>query len=83
MPLEANRLGTPSVATNRGGLPDVVNDETDLVVEPNPSALTRALSRYINGGAVDACRIAELSLRHLEPEKSVKALFSFLHKFGV
>jgi len=84
IPVEANRLGTPAVVTNRGGLPEtVVDGETGFVVEPNPEALARALSRYINGGAVDARRIAELSLRYLEPEKSVKALLSFLHKFGV
>jgi len=84
VPVEANRLGTPAVVTNRGGLPEtVVDGETGLVVEPNPNALARALSRYINGGAVDAHRIAELSLRHLEPEKSLNALLNFLHKFEV
>jgi len=84
VPVEANRLGIPAVVTNRGGLPEtVVDGETGLVVEPDPSALAHALSRYINGDAVDARRITELSLRHLEPEKGVKALLSFLHKFGV
>jgi len=84
IPVEANRLGTPAVVTNRGGLPETgVNGETGLVVEPNPEALAHALSSYINGNVVDAHRIAELSLRYLEPEKSVKALLSFFHKFGV
>jgi len=84
VPVEANRLGTPAVVTNRGGLPEtVVDGETGLVDEPNPEALARALSKYINGSAVDVRRIAELSLRHLDPEKSVKALLGFLHKFGV
>ena len=84
IPVEANRLGTPAVVTNRGGLPEaVVDGETGLVVEPNPEALARALLRYISGGAVDARKIAELSLRYLEPEKSVKALVNFFHKFVV
>jgi len=84
IPVEANRLGTPAVVTNRGGLPEtVVVSETGLVVEPSPEALAYALSKYINGGAADAHRIAEISLRHLEPGKSVKTLLGFLHKFGV
>jgi len=84
IPVEANRLGTPAVVTDRGGLPEtIVNGETGIVADPDPEALARALSRYISGGAVDAHRIAELSLKHLEPGESVKTLVGFLHRFGV
>jgi len=84
VPVEANRLGTPAVVTSRGGLPEtVVDGETGLVVEPNSEALAHALSKYTNAGTVDASRIAELSLRHLEPEESIKALMNFFYKFGV
>lgn len=48
--LEAGIRGVPTVATNVGGIPDVIEDEkTGLLVPPkDPSALAAALKRLIN-----------------------------------
>jgi len=82
VPVEANRLGTPAVVTNRGGLPETVIDgKTGFVVEPTPEALARVLSRYLSGNSVNAAEITSLSLKHIEPEKSVKDLLNLLYRF--
>ena len=48
--IEAMALGKPVIASNVGGIPEiVVNNETGILVEPgNPDALSRAIIKLVN-----------------------------------
>jgi glycosyltransferase involved in cell wall biosynthesis len=52
--LEAILLGIPVVATNTGGIPDLIDDgETGLLVEPDsPSALAEAMKRMVRSSTL-------------------------------
>ena len=57
---EANACGTPAIAYDVHGLRDAVrNDETGLVVEPNPRDMARAMQRLIGDPALMARFTAE------------------------
>ena len=57
--MDAHALGVPVVATDVGGVPDLVADgETGLLVEPrNPEALAAAIVRMLGEASLrSACR---------------------------
>lgn len=47
--IEALACGTPCIASNVGGIPDVINDDVGTLVPPeNPKALSEAILFYLN-----------------------------------
>jgi glycosyltransferase involved in cell wall biosynthesis len=49
--LEAMASGTPVLATHAGGLPEIVNDQTGMLIEPNnPDALAQGVLRAVSEG---------------------------------
>ncbi|MBF0215580.1 MAG: glycosyltransferase family 4 protein [Candidatus Omnitrophica bacterium] len=52
--LEAMSMGLPAVASNVGGIPEIIDDgETGLLVRPaDPVDLANAVSRYLDDGAL-------------------------------
>lgn len=81
VPVEANRLGTIAVVTNRGGLPEVVaSGETGYVVDPYPEAIARGIwyaLKTIRRREV----IKKTSLNIINPQTNLIKLIDFLHKF--
>lgn len=50
--------GTPVIASNRGALPEVVNDSVGKIIEPTPSELARAINFfYSNRKALRKCAL--------------------------
>jgi glycosyltransferase involved in cell wall biosynthesis len=47
VPLEAMASGAPVIASNRGGIPEVV-DDAGILVEPDPGAIADAIGRIIS-----------------------------------
>ena len=45
--LEAISAGKPIIASNIGGIPEIVNDKTGILVKPNKDELTRAILKLI------------------------------------
>jgi len=84
IPVEANRLGTPAVVTNRGGLPEtIVPFKTGLVTDPHAESLAKALMQVAN---ITESRkhgeIAELSLKHIDPGKNISLFTSFIQNIA-
>jgi len=78
VPVEANRLGTPAVVTDRGGLPEtIINGETGLVVEPSPDSLAAGLTRLL-GARWRSADVAQLSLKHIDPYTIQRKIFEYL-----
>ncbi len=48
--LEAARAGLPAIATQVGGIPEMIDHERTglLIPENNPTALTQAIERFID-----------------------------------
>jgi glycosyltransferase involved in cell wall biosynthesis len=70
--LEAMATGLPVIATNVGGIPEIVRDgETGLLVPPDdPDALARAMVRLLSDAEL-ASRLADAGARLVREELSV------------
>jgi len=80
VPVEANRLGTPAVVTNRGGLPETIVDEkTGFVVKPSPELLAGGLAELLRT-RWRITDIIESSLKHIDPHVVQKRFFEYLSK---
>jgi len=80
IPVEANRLGVPAVVTNRGALPEIIEDGiTGTVTKANSNdlaeAITKTLSRNWDRGAI----IGRVSER-INPSNIISELLSFFEK---
>jgi len=71
VPIEANRLGTPAVVSNRGGLPETITpSKSGLVADPYAESLAKALMQVVNIAESRKCgEIMELSLKHIDLAK--------------
>jgi len=80
IPVEANRLGTPAVVTNRGGLPEtIINGETGFIVEPSSNSLATGLMRIFEA-RWRSTDVASLSLKHLDPYAIQRKFFEYLNR---
>jgi len=78
VPVEANRLGTPAVVTNRGGLPETIADRrTGFVVKPSPELLAEGLAELLRTRwrIVD---IIESSLKLIDPHAIQRRFLEYL-----
>jgi glycosyltransferase involved in cell wall biosynthesis len=83
IPVEANRLGVPAIVTNRGALPEIIEDGiTGTIAEADSSnlaeAITKTLSRDWDRGAI----IGRVSER-INPSNIINELLSFFKKIIV
>ncbi len=83
IPVEANRLGVPAIVTNRGALPEIIEDGiTGTVTKANSNdlaeAITKTLSRDWDRGAI----IGRVSER-INPNDIINELLRFFEKIGV
>jgi len=83
IPVEANRLGVLAVVTNRGALPEIIEDGiTGTVTKANSNdlaeAVTKTLSRDWDRGAI----IRRVSER-INPNDIINELLRFFEKIGV
>jgi glycosyltransferase involved in cell wall biosynthesis len=83
IPVEANRLGVPAIVTNRGALPDFIEDGiTGTIAEADSNnladAITKTTSRDWDRGAI----IGRVSER-LNPSNIINELLSFFRKIIV
>jgi len=83
IPVEANRLGVPAIVTNRGALPEIIEDGiTGTIAETDSNnlaeAITKTLSRDWDRGAIIG-RVFEL----INPSNIINELLSFFIKIIV
>jgi glycosyltransferase involved in cell wall biosynthesis len=81
IPVEANKLGTPAVVSNRGALPEVVTDRvTALVTEPSihTFAVTISEASRMNWNRQLISRMARA---RFDPEHIVRDFVLFLQRF--
>ncbi|MCP4194845.1 MAG: glycosyltransferase [Planctomycetaceae bacterium] len=48
MPLEAAAAGLPVIATHEGGYTEILDDQSSIIVQPNPKAIANALCRLFD-----------------------------------
>jgi len=80
IPVEANRLGTPAIVSNRGALPDTTIDGlTGIVAEPTGEAFAEAISTGLetNWNRERIIRIAG----RFDPQNVANAFIRYLEKF--
>lgn len=72
--------GTPVIASNRGALPEVVNDSVGKVINPTPEEITKAVNFYfLNGAALRRCALnARKYALSKFSEKNAEAIISSL-----
>lgn len=81
VPVKANRLGTFSIVTNRGGLPEtIIAGKTGFVAEPNASKISEAIKQALEAKSART-DISESSFRFLDPKRSADQLLKFLNSF--
>ena len=81
VPVEANKLGTPAIVSNRGGLPETIIDGvTGLVTEPSVEALAKSIDDALRA---DWNRelIAHTAKERFDPESIVDDFIHFLETF--
>lgn len=72
--LESLSLGTPVIAANLGGLPEIINSGNGYLVEPeDPKALQEAMLNIIHGKTFRDEEIRSSSQKYL-PEKNLEAV---------
>ena len=70
--LEAMASGKPVVATNVGGIPEIVNDETGIIVRPeDPVALAEAIDKILKDKELQK-RFSKAAREQVLPYTSVK-----------
>lgn len=74
--LEAGVAGLPIVASNIGGIPDIVGEESGVLVPPkNPEAIAKALKKLIS----DSCQQKPFEEENAHHTKEVYSLQKMLH----
>jgi glycosyltransferase involved in cell wall biosynthesis len=80
--LEALRAGTPVIASNRGGNPEIVRDGHNglLVPHPNPDALAAAIRRALHGELRES--LAARAAASLEPFRASALIPVVMHEIA-
>ncbi|WP_448577447.1 glycosyltransferase [Thermosphaera sp.] len=80
MPLEANRLGVPAVATGRGGLPEIVDEGlTGYLSRPSSSEFTDKILKTLEKG-FDRDSVIQASYKKIKPNEQVEKMLKFFEK---
>jgi glycosyltransferase involved in cell wall biosynthesis len=70
--IEAMACGTPVVASNRGGIPEIVeNNRNGLLVEPTPQELAKAVSKILGSKQLSA-KLSAAGMRTVNAKFSIK-----------
>jgi len=82
IPVEANKLGTPAIVSDRGALPDAIVDRiTGFVAEPSEEVFAQAVARALTE-RWDRELIVRTARTRFDPERIVNDFIRFLHRFG-
>jgi glycosyltransferase involved in cell wall biosynthesis len=77
IPLEANRLGVPAVVTNKGALPEIIEDGiTGVVAEAGSSNLADAVTRVVSRNW-DRVKIVENTWKKINPYNIISKMLNF------
>lgn len=80
IPVEANRLGVPAIVSDRGALPEIIeNGITGIVSEVNSHELANAIMKTVSFNW-DRGRIMESISKRIDPESIIDKLLDFLMK---
>lgn len=80
IPVEANRLGVPAVVTNRGALPEIIeNGVTGVVSEAEDNSLAEAIATVVSRDW-DRGKIIKSTSRRLNPRDIVLRLLKFFER---
>jgi glycosyltransferase involved in cell wall biosynthesis len=80
IPVEANRLGVPAVVTNRGALPEIVEDGiTGIITEADSDSLANAIARAISR-EWNRNTIIRRSFERINPIGIIDELIKFFEK---
>lgn len=80
VPLEANKLGTPAIVSDRGCLPDLIVDGvTGLVTEPSVESLQAAIVHGLST-EWDRREIARIARTRFDPERACRDFTRFLER---
>jgi len=80
IPVEANRLGVPAIVTNRGALPEIVeNNITGIISKARSEDLVNAIVKVVSQGW-DRGKIIENSFKHVNPDKTTNSLLKFFEE---
>jgi glycosyltransferase involved in cell wall biosynthesis len=83
IPVEANRLGVPAIVTNRGALPEIIEDGiTGTIAEADSSSLAEAITKTISRDWDRGAIIGRASER-INPSNIINELLSFFKKIIV
>jgi glycosyltransferase involved in cell wall biosynthesis len=83
IPVEANRLGVPVVVTNRGALPEIIDDGvTGIVTEANSDSLTEAIAKVISYNW-DRGNIIENTWKRINPHNIVLKMLDFFEMISI
>ncbi|OYT57528.1 MAG: hypothetical protein B6U76_00735 [Desulfurococcales archaeon ex4484_217_2] len=81
IPIEANRLGVPAITTNRGGFPEVIEDNvTGIISGANSEELANAIVRAIKRKWSRSSIIERISTQ-LKPDELANKLLGFFEEF--
>jgi glycosyltransferase involved in cell wall biosynthesis len=83
IPVEANRLGVPAIVTNRGALPEIIEDGiTGTIAEADSNNLAEAIAKTLSRNWDRGVIIGRVSER-INPSNIINELLSFFKKIIV
>jgi glycosyltransferase involved in cell wall biosynthesis len=77
IPVEANRLGVPAIVSNRGALPEIIEDGvTGTVTEANSDELAEAIAKVVSHDW-DRSKIIENTWKRITPHNIISKMLDF------
>ena len=81
IPIEANRLGVPAIVTNRGALPEIIEDSvTGLISNVDGESLADTIAKAISQNW-DRGKIINYTHARFNPSSIAEAFLKFLEHF--